>query len=52
MAKGHTSTVELMIDLNIKDNKIVEFLVLLLDRQNQYYSDEIQMEINKIDSLL
>lgn len=39
-------------DLAIKDSKIVEFLVLLLDRQNQYYSDEIQMEINKIDSLL
>ena len=39
-------------ELVVKDGKIFQFLVLLLDRQSQYYSDEIQMEINKIDSLL
>ena len=39
-------------DLVVKEGKLVEFLLLMLDRQNQLYSDEIQIAINKIDSLL
>lgn len=39
-------------NLLVKDGKIMEFLVLLLDRQNQYYSEEVQSSINKVDSLL
>ena len=38
--------------LVVKEGRLVEFLVLLLDRQNQLYSDDIQLAINKIDSLL